>query len=574
MPGTLWLVCSICVLVAIAFSAWSNTRQILRTERQLNLTRTINNATASLLSSLKDAETGQRGYLLTGDEQYLDAYNQALVSIPALLGTLEESAKSPGQAERVRLLGPLVSDKLAELKQTIDLRRQNQAAAALAIVRTDRGKAIMDALRTRLTRLNEISEQRLTREKELSRQTALGLEVIGALGIGLLLALLIGATITVYRGTILRDRLHREVAEAKDTLQVTLSSIGDAVIATDVQARVTFMNAVAESLTGWTEQEARHMPLAQVFSIVNETSRARVEDPVGKALREGTVVGLANHTVLISRDGREIPIDDSAAPIRTEDGSIVGGVLIFRDISGRRSAEMEREDLLARLNRSNEDLQRFAYAAAHDLRSPVNSVSHMCTLFTRRYGAALNAEALEMLDIVNSTLKRMSDLISDLLAFSRMGADEEQPAPLSLGEVVDAALENLKPAIDGAGAVIEKGALPEVVAQKGLLTGVFQNIVGNSLKYRQADVPPRVEITSQANDGFWVIAVKDNGIGFDAQYSAEIFKPFKRLHGPEYPGSGIGLSTCKAVVERYGGRIWAESEPGSGATVYFTLPAA
>ena len=574
MPGALWLVCSIGVLAGIGIAAWSNTRQIVRTEQQLAFTRTINARGAALLEALVDAETGQRGYLLTGDERYLEPFNRSVETIPGAIAGLQAAARSQLQQQLVRRIVPLAEDKLAELKRTIDLRRENNAAAALEEVRTGRGKVYMDALRTHLARLNDLSEQQLDREQERSRASSARLQFAGIAGLAVLMAMLVASTISVYRGTRLRERLHREIEEARDTLQVTLASIGDAVISTDVRARVTFMNPVAEALTGWTERDARDRPLTEVFSIVNETTRMRVEDPVGRALKDGTIVGLANHTVLVSRDGREIPIDDSAAPIRTADGVIAGGVLIFRDISARRRGELEREDLMARLNRSNEDLQRFAYAAAHDLRSPVNSVSHVCELFTRRYGAAVNAEGQEMLGIMKMTLKRMSDLISDLLSFSRFSTTEEPAVLLDLGEVVDAAAENLKPSIEAAGAAIEKSTLPRVVAQKGLLTGVFQNLLGNSLKYRQPGQQPRVEISSALRDGFWVIAVKDNGVGFDPQYSADVFKPFRRLHGPEVPGSGIGLSTCKAIVERYGGRIWAESQPGAGATFYFTLPAA
>ena len=573
MPGALWLVCSIGVLAGIGFSFWSNARQSARTEQQLALTRDVQAGGAALLEALTDAETGQRGYLLTGDERYLEPFNRATETIPGLIDDLEKSARAEAQLEPVRRIVPLVEDKLGELKQTIDLYRANQSAAALDIVRTGRGKAYMDALRAHLARLTEFSEQRLLREQQLGRATSARFEFAGITGLAVLMAMLIAATLSLYRGTLLRERLHRDIAEARDTLQVTLSSIGDAVIATDVNARVAFMNAVAEALTGWTEAAARGRPLAEVFAIVNEGTRAPVRDPIAGALESGTVVGLANHTVLISRDGREIPIDDSAAPIRSLDGRVAGGVLIFRDISARRRAEREREDLLERVNRSNEDLQRFAYAAAHDLRSPVNSVSQMCEVFIRRHGANLNAEGEEMLGIMKTMLKRMSGLISDLLSFSQVATADEPAVPLELGDVVDAAVENLRAVIDGSGAAIEKGTLPRVVGQNGLLTGVFQNLLGNSLKYRRPEVPPRVEISSVLQDGFWVIAVKDNGIGFDPQYSTDVFKPFRRLHGPEIPGSGIGLATCKAIVERSGGKIWAESQPGAGATFYFTLPA-
>ena len=374
--------------------------------------------------------------------------------------------------------------------------------------------------------------------------------------------------------------LHRRRAEAKlhaqrEWLRTTLASIGDAVIATDRQGRIAFMNSVAEALTGWTADDACERPVDDVFVIVNEGTREPVENPIEQVLAHGHIVGLANHTVLLAKDGVERPIDDSGAPIRDETGDLMGAVLVFRDISERRRTEQEILRANRRLSRSNDSLRQFAYAAAHDLREPLRTVALYSQMAARSITPDASDDLREFLGHVNAGAVRMDALVRDLFTFIE-AADtlERQPAVLvDCGVALQQALSNLTAAIQESGAVITHDELPVVAAHASPLMQVFQNLIGNSLKYRLADVPPRVHVNASLNGTEWTFRVKDNGIGIDPRYHRTVFGVFKRLERSG-SGTGIGLAICERVVDQYGGRIWVESELGHGATFAFTLPLA
>jgi light-regulated signal transduction histidine kinase (bacteriophytochrome) len=224
---------------------------------------------------------------------------------------------------------------------------------------------------------------------------------------------------------------------------------------------------------------------------------------------------------------------------------------------------------------SNEDVQRFAYAAAHDLRSPLTAALNLSQLLKRRVEDRLNDEERQMFRISIESMERLDKLMNDILTFSEMGNAPQQLQLLSLDEPLQIALANLKHHIEGHGATIVVGALPQVRSDRTQMVMVFQNLIGNALKYRRAEAPHvRIEAVQEGGGGGdWRVSVADNGQGFKPEQTSVIFEPFKRLHGKDIKGSGIGLATCKRIIERSRGRIWAESIPGYGSTFFFTLPA-
>jgi PAS domain S-box-containing protein len=483
--------------------------------------------------------------------------------------------------------------------------------------------------------------------------------------------------------------------EHRHRLQTTLSSIGDAVLSTDSKGRIVFANRVAESVLGISEAEILGKHLDDVFQIVNEYTRATVESPVAKVLREGSIVGLANHTVLLTLDGREVPIDDSAAPIRDADGRLYGTVLVFRDVTDRRQAEATRQllasivensedaiiskdmngvvtswnkaaerifgysreeilgqsifvlspsgiddmpkmlegiqngeqidhyetvrrtkdgslihvslrispvrDVLGRivgaskiarditerkhaeealrtlntaLVRANEDLKQFAFAASHDLQEPLRMITSYSQLLSRHYRGSLEGEVAICVRYISEGTARMRELLGDLLAYTQLSAEEELPEEaLDLNLIAEKAVNNLKVAIDENKVQLLVGELPIVHGQSSHFLQIFQNLIGNAIKYRSGQLP-EIRVSAARKDSAWLISVSDNGIGIDPEYHDRIFGVFKRLHSKEIAGTGIGLAICQRAVERYGGRIWVESQAGSGATFYFTVPIA
>jgi light-regulated signal transduction histidine kinase (bacteriophytochrome) len=225
------------------------------------------------------------------------------------------------------------------------------------------------------------------------------------------------------------------------------------------------------------------------------------------------------------------------------------------------------------LKRSNADLEQFAYIASHDLQEPLRMVSGFTGLLKRRYAGKLDADADEFIGFAIGGVNRMQELINDLLSYSRVGREDISAKPVDMQIVVDEALANLQTAIAERSALVSSGRLPTVLANHSMLVRLFQNLVGNALKFCKAE-RPIVRIEAEQHGTEWVFSVADNGIGIDAQYRDRIFLIFQRLHKQgEYPGTGIGLAVCKRIVERNGGRIWLESEPGKGTTFFFTLPA-
>jgi PAS domain S-box-containing protein len=567
IPEALILGASLAIVLAIAILSYRSGETARIAEEHRVTAQRIAKLDASLLSMLKDAETGQRGFLLTGRDDYLANYNQAVAEIPEVLKQFREATAShPDLALLLERIEPPASAKLSELKATIELRRANRVAEALAVVDTNRGKAYMDEIRTLSL---EIEQMALHRQQQFERDAQAAATDLRRLSVGgsiLLTVFLVLSTITVFHGMTRRDELFHQAYAGEKLLGITLASIADGVIATDAQGRITFINPVARKLTGWTENDAMGTSIDRAFAIIHETSRLEVENPLKKALAQGTAVGLANHTNLISKTGPEVPIDDSAAPLRDEHGNIIGAVLVFRDISARRRAEQQ-------LRNANQELQQFIDGAAHDLRSPLNSVSAVAQLLAERYQQALGPQGKELIGYINGSISRMKALLEDLLTFARASHfDEAVAEPIPLDRPFQSAVQNLQADIEQKGATVTSDPLPVAGVLEAHALQLFQNLIGNALKYH-GNAPPRIHVHAEQKDAEWLIGITDNGIGIDPQYLEQIFKPFKRLHDDDYPGSGIGLATCQKIVKGYGGRIWAGSVPGKGSTFFIALPA-
>ncbi len=594
----------------------------------------------------------------------------------------------------------------------------------------------------------------------------------------------------IRRELLARHEAEQVARDESERLRTTLNSIADAVIVTDAKGRIALMNPVAKTLTGWGE-EATGKPLGEVFCIVNELTRRPADDPVTRVLGEGMIVGLANHTLLIGRDGAEHPVTDSAAPIRNRRGAMIGVVLVFRDESERHNTEQalrehnrltalradtaalfargealpdvllgcaeslvehlgvafariwtleegadvlelrasaglythldgphsrvkigelkigriaqerrphltnavledpwvsdpdwarkegiiafagypllaegrlvgvmamfarssfservlidlapvadslaryierqraeqallrahaeleervqkrtadlananaalrqevivrkEAEELgrafAAELQRSNQELERFASVASHDLQEPLRKIQAFGDRLQSKMGHLLDETGREYLSRMRAAAARMRTLIDDLLAFSRVGTQAQKLAPVDLGHEARHVVSDLEARIQQADGRVEVGSLATVHADPLQMRQLLQNLIANGLKFHRPGVPPVVRVEGRFLDGnapdgdsrtepSYEITVSDNGIGFEEVYLDRIFELFQRLHGRnEYEGTGIGLAICRKIVERHGGTITARSTPGQGATFIVNLPA-
>jgi signal transduction histidine kinase len=295
------------------------------------------------------------------------------------------------------------------------------------------------------------------------------------------------------------------------------------------------------------------------------------EWPMIRSVKAGEIV--AGEILDIERqDGKRSTLMISSAPIKDVEGVITGAVTVAMDMTEHRAIETE----LARKNedlfRSNRELQQFAYVASHDLKEPLRMVTTYVQLLDRRYRDQLDGQAREYIGFAVEGSKRMYALVDDLLTFSRVETSLQPFGHVAMDQVMITALKDLRGAIEASGATLSVDDLPEVHADYHQMVQLMENLIGNAIKFRRND-PPVVKISVAMVGMEWVFSVKDNGIGIDKDYSSKVFQMFQRLHPREtFPGTGIGLAICKKVVERHGGRIWFESEPGVGSTFFFSLP--
>jgi PAS domain S-box-containing protein len=362
----------------------------------------------------------------------------------------------------------------------------------------------------------------------------------------------------------------RPPRRAREMLEVTLRCIGDAVIVSDVDGRVTFLNPVAERLTGWPIAQACGRPFEQIFQIVNEHTGAAVEHPVANVLRTGGLVGLADHTMLITREGRRVPIEDSGAPVRLANGELVGVVVVFRDITERKRAERA-------LRAADRQKDEFLATLAHELRNPLAPICAAAELL--KHAKSLAPELRAATAILERQARQMTRLVDDLLDVSRItsGRIRLQHEPIDLHELLRAVLESYRQSLETARRQVTLAASEpaHVSGDRTRLTQVFSNILHNAVKY----TPPggRIEISLRKADGRATVSVRDDGMGIPTEMLEHIFEPFAQLDRSfERPngGLGIGLTLAKRLVELHQGHVEARSAGrGKGAEFVISLPA-
>jgi PAS domain S-box-containing protein len=271
------------------------------------------------------------------------------------------------------------------------------------------------------------------------------------------------------------------------------------------------------------------------------------------------------------KDGSIIDVEASSNLIHYGKKEVL--CVIARDITERKQMEKELSRKTADLVRSNQDLEQFAYIASHDLQEPLRTITRFVQLLQKRYHGKLDQDAEEFIDFIVGGTKRMQQLIDDLLTYSRVNTMKEPPRLMNSEDALKTAMQNLKYVLDEAKGTVRYEKMPSIVADERQMTQVFQNVIGNALKFHGKDAP-QIEISAFMKENDWIFSVRDNGIGIDPKYKDRIFEIFQRLHAhDEYSGTGIGLAIAKKIVERHDGRIWVDSEPGAGSTFYFTIPA-
>jgi len=357
------------------------------------------------------------------------------------------------------------------------------------------------------------------------------------------------------------------LSESEARFRTIFDSINDAVFIHDIETgAILDVNNTACDMYGYTREELRHLDVQTISIGESPYTQEDAVEWIKKAAEEPQVFEWRG----MHRSGRLSfeEVSMRSAVLRGHERVLV----VVRDITARKQAEEKLKQTVADLKRSNNDLEQFAYVVSHDLQEPLRMVSSYVQLLSKRYKDKLDSDADDFIGFAVDGASRMQALIYDLLAFSRVGTRGKPLTPVACEDALNQALANLKLTIGDSGAVVTSNSLPTVAADPSQLVHLFQNLIGNAIKFRGKDVS-RVHIAAEQKEDKWLFSVADNGIGIEAEFFGRIFVIFQRLHARDkYSGTGIGLSVCKKIVERHGGTIWVESEPGLGATFYFTIP--
>jgi PAS domain S-box-containing protein len=358
--------------------------------------------------------------------------------------------------------------------------------------------------------------------------------------------------------------------ESELRFRAVAETANEGIVSVDEGGVIRYWNPGAARMFRLAAEDAVGQP---VTVIMPERLRGQHEAGLQRYLttHEAHLVGTTSELVGLRKDGAEFPLELSLSSRQTTKGLFFFGIL--RDITERKNAELALNMKADELARSNQELEQFAYVASHDLQEPLRMVSNYTQLLARRYKDKLDADANEFIDFAVEGAQRMQALIHDLLQLARVGTRAKEFVAVPADRIARDAVANLAGTIEESGAEVVIDPLPTLVGDASQLAQVFQNLVGNALKFRVAGTRAVVTVSARRGDGVWIISVRDNGIGIEPRHQERIFQMFQRLHArSEYPGTGIGLALCKKIVERHGGRISVESEPGQGSTFSFSIP--
>lgn len=533
-----------------------HTRQVL-----LDLSRTD--------SLLKDAETGQRGYLYTGEARYLAPYDLAITQIDAEIDTIARlTADNPRQQARIPELRSLAHAKLDELRHTIALSRAGKQQDARELVKSDLGLVTMDKIRDVLNRMEQ-EESALDIGRTKAFQKSVGITVGSiylASGVALIGLCLLAYTIVA--DVQHRERFLREIQRREEWYRVTLTGIGDAVIATTADGMVTFLNPVAETLTGFALTAARGRSIHEVFPIFNEYTNQQAQSPVQKVIELGTVVGLANHTVLKRADGAVIPIEDSAAPIRDDRGNLVGVVMVFHDVTSiRKSLDVLRktEKLAA--------AARLAASMAHEINNPLEAVVNL--IFLAKSAPDAPPAVVQSLTMAEEELARVAHLTRQTLGFYR---ESNQPERVEMPALVDSVLGLYANKIRNRNIKVNChfASCPPLRCVPGEVKQVISNLLANAVDAvdRGGSIQIRTWCTEQDEEQMFHMEIEDDGPGIAPELIDQIFEPF--FTTKKDVGTGLGLWVTREILSRHGGSIEvtnrSSNSSSSGAVFRIVMP--
>ena len=561
----------------VGAATYISSRNLLDRNNLVVHTYQVINHIDEVYGSLDEIESGARGFLLTGKSDYLQPYQTGLDTVRAGVEVVRKlTADNPLQQRNIDQMQVLANRAINRVHVQV-VARQTHAGANFAPPGIE-DKEIMDQVRFATAAMKGQENQLLIlRDRQFAESAH---RTVTNFGLLLTLAILVLTAFYLFirHDMAVRQRNDQALQESDRKFRAVMDGAPDALLITNEKGLIQMVNSQAKNLFGYSREEFTGRALATLMvgrsfaceePAPNDPSGRLEEDRAFRDLRE---VGAQFDGV--RKDGTSFPLDLNRSPLEVGDERLF--ISAIRDRTDRENAEQAMRKFSLDLARSNAELERFAYVASHDLQEPLRMVSSYTQLLAKRYKGKLDANADEFISYAVDGASRMQKLINDLLALSRVGTQAKASEPVDTAVTLARVLSDMQPTLEAAGAtVVKPDHLPTVLADGTQVGQLFQNLLGNALKFR-GETAPSVEIRVEPveSGGFWQFAFQDNGIGIEPQYFERIFVIFQRLHSKEsYPGTGIGLAICKKIVERHGGRLWLESRVGEGTTFFFTLPA-
>lgn len=565
------------LLAAIAVVSVRHIDTLTESGRRVGLTHAVIGEIEQVLAALQDAETGQRGFLITGDDRFLDPYNAALARIPGQIRALRErTLDNPQQQASIGRIEAMSKEKLAALKEGIDRRRRQPVTVPSSELELlESGKTVMDQIRSEVADMHAREESILeARGASLADDSNRALTLI----VG-------GNTVAVLLLVVVFQLLRRESSRrhaAQISAQKHAAEVEDlynnapcGYHSLDKDGLIVKMNDTELMWLGYTRDEV--IGRMRLSDLLTPESLVKFEEQFRELKTKGIVKDV--DLDFVRSDGTILPVIRSSSAQKDEHGAYVMSRSTVFDNTERKRREAEFRKLNDALRRrgveleaANKELEAFGYSVSHDLRTPLRAMDGYSHMLEDDYSDRLDAEGKRMLRAIRQSALKLSTLIDDLLTLSRLANARPSLVEVDMNSLVDEVLAEVKVDANPAARVMVEPLAP-AQADPTLLRQVWSNLLNNAFKYSSGRAQPVIAISSTIDTECVAYTVRDNGVGFNMKYYDKLFGVFQRLHGEkEFPGTGVGLAIVRRVVSRLGGRVWAEGRPDEGAAFHFTLP--
>ncbi|MCL4522569.1 MAG: CHASE3 domain-containing protein [Acidobacteria bacterium] len=574
-------VLALALLIFNGFISYRNTQQLIEQSDLETRSRQVLASLEALRRNLTDAETGQRGYILTGEDKFLAPYKAAVTEVPEEFATLRNlTAENAQHQQRLQRLDDLIQQKMSGLKERIELRRTKSLEAASQAILEGPGQEIMDEIRAVVYEMRSAENEALAVREARSHASARTATVTSIASAVVGIVLMLGVFILLKREVWQRTRAEEALRRSEENYRLLVESVQDyAILTLDPFGTVTSWNAGAQRIKGYSAEEiiGKHF---SCFHSPEETEGGKPERELKIAAAQGR---LEVDAWRVRKDGSRFWANVILTAMRDASGQLRGFAKVTRDLTERKRAEEEIQKLneelerrvierTAQLEAANKELEAFTYSVSHDLRAPLRHVDGFSKILLEEFQPQLAAEAQRYLERIRAGTQQMGQLVDDLLNLARVGRRELTVQVAGLNSIVQEVLSDLKAETAERQIEWQIGNLPFVECDPALMKQVFANLLSNALKFTRTRERAVIQVATTLENGHSTVFVRDNGVGFNMKYADKLFGVFQRLHRPEdFEGTGVGLATVQRIVRKHGGKVWANGELDKGATFYFSL---